>query len=82
MAERSAPRRHVAARTSLRGVAVRGVEPGYMLVDDLPIALGRPIGDGTTSAAATVCVIGADVADELFGSLDPLGRELRLGTRP
>jgi putative ABC transport system permease protein len=51
-----------------------------MQVNDLPVARGRPLSESDDRSRADVCVIGADVADELFGAIDPLGRELRLGT--
>jgi putative ABC transport system permease protein len=63
---------------SLRNVQVRGVEPDYMQVSDLPVGTGRALGESDELSHASTCVIGADVADELFGSLDPIGRELRL----
>ena len=66
---------------SLRGVPVRGVEPDYLLVSDLPIAFGRPIVESDELTSGAVCVIGADVAGELFGNLDPIGQSLRLGTQ-
>ncbi|MBI1799118.1 MAG: ABC transporter permease [Candidatus Eisenbacteria bacterium] len=63
----------------LTGVTVRGVEPGYLEVNDLPLARGRPIGETDQRTRAAVCVIGSDVARELFGALDPIGRDVRLG---
>jgi putative ABC transport system permease protein len=65
---------------SLGAVEVRGVDIDYMQVNDLPVARGRPLSESDDRSRADVCVIGADVADELFGAIDPLGRELRLGT--
>ena len=62
----------------LRNVAVKGVMPGYMDVDEYPLASGRAIGDEDQHGAAAVCVIGADAADQLFGSLDPVGRDVRI----
>ena len=67
---------------SLRLVQVRGVEPAYMLVNDLPIERGRPIGTQDHQGRAAVCVLGAEVADHLFGPLDPIGREVRVGAMP
>ena len=64
---------------SLRAVSVRGVEPDYMLVSDLPIGSGRPIGESDELTGGEVCVIGADAADELFPNVDAVGRTLRLG---
>ena len=59
-------------------VEVRGVEPDYMEVNDLPVARGRPLGEVDARTASLTCVIGSDVAENLFGDLDPLGRNLRV----
>jgi putative ABC transport system permease protein len=64
---------------SLRSVVVHGEGPGYMLVNDLPVGSGRALAEADDLARGDVCVIGAEVADELFGSLDPIGRDLRMG---
>ena len=79
VAERSAGATLRRGSRSLRAVIVRGVEPGYMVVNDLPVGRGRPLGESDELTRAPVCVLGADVADELFGSVDPIGREVRLG---
>jgi len=62
----------------LEHVEVRGVEPDYMEVNDLPVARGRPLGEVDARTASLTCVIGSDVAENLFGDLDPLGRNLRV----
>ncbi len=64
---------------SLRQVPVRGVQPGYMLVSDLPIARGRPLNELDAQTRAQVCVIGDEVAKQLFEGVDPLGRDVRIG---
>ncbi len=79
VAERSAGTTLKRGSNRLTGVSVTGEQPGYLEVNDLPVARGRPITEGDDRGHASVCVIGAEVADQLFGSLDPLGRELRLG---
>jgi len=63
---------------SLGSVPVTGVEPGYMQVNDLPVGRGRALGESDELAHATTCVVGSDVADELFESLDALGQPLRV----
>src|SRR5262245_29161138 len=78
-AERTSAASARAAGRTLAGVAVRGVEPGYMELSDLAIARGRPIGE--TDAADGVCVIGSEVAERLFGARDPLDRDVRVGGR-
>ncbi len=82
VAERSASTSLKRGSRSMRSVQVTAVEPDYMLVNDLPVGRGRAIGSTDELTNAPVCVIGSDVADELFGSLDPVGRELRLGPYP
>jgi len=79
VAERSAAAPVRRGDHSLRTVPVSGVEPDYMLVDDQPIGSGRPILDSDALSGGAVCVIGADVADELFHDLDPIGQTVRLG---
>jgi len=64
---------------SLRQVPVRGVMPGYMLVNDLPVARGRPLNESDANSRALVCVIGDEVARQLFEHRDPLGQDIRLG---
>ncbi len=65
----------------LRSVGVRGVEPGYQDVSELEVEQGRPLGAGDETNRANVCVIGAEVADELFGRLAVVGQEIRLGVQ-
>src|SRR5438105_1336398 len=66
---------------SLAQVEVRGVQPDYMQVEDLPVERGRPLGATDDQTRAQVCVIGAEVADQLFGAQDPIGQEVRIGER-
>ena len=79
VAERTASATLRRGNRSLDRVQVQGVESDYMLVDDLPVERGRPIGLADNQSRAWVCVIGDQVADQLFGTLDPLGREVRIG---
>jgi len=79
VAQRQASARLRRGSKSLRSVRVTGVEPGYLLVNDLPVGRGRPITESDENSRSAVCVIGADVADELFANADPVGRDLRIG---
>ncbi len=82
--EAAVPER-LAAATVRRGsralsqVQVQACAPDYMLVNDLPVAQGRPLDAADDRGRATVCVLGAELAEQLFGALDPLGRDIRLG---
>ena len=63
----------------VKGVDVRGRGPGYEQVEDLTLALGRQLTEDDDQRHRMVCVIGSEVAEELFQGLDPLGRRIRLG---
>jgi len=62
---------------------VRGSEPE--LIDVLPIYAvheGRMFTHEENLHAEQVCLLGAGVADSLFGPLDPVGQQVRLNGRP
>jgi putative ABC transport system permease protein len=61
--------------------AVIGTSATLADIRDIPIARGRFLAESDDQAAAQVAVLGADIADELFPGLDPLGRTLRLAGR-
>ncbi len=62
---------------------VRGGEPE--LVDVLPVYAvkeGRFLSETENLHAERVCILGAAIADALFGPLDPVGREVRVNGVP
>jgi len=62
---------------------VRGSEPE--LIDVLPVYAvkqGRFLTAEENLHAERVCILGAAIADSLFGPLDPLGREVRVNGLP
>ena len=63
----------------VRQVSVKGRGAGYEVIDDLAIASGRHLTELDDQRRRLVCVIGSEVADELFPRRDPLGNEIRLG---
>ncbi len=67
-------------RRQLRRVSVQGKQPGYMEVEDLPVARGRPLDARDEQSRASVCVLGADLLEDLYPNLDPLGSEIRIGS--
>jgi putative ABC transport system permease protein len=64
---------------TLGDVTVFGVTPAYQVVQDYRIREGRPLLEVDVSQRRAVGVIGAEVADKLFGAVDPIGREVRVG---
>jgi putative ABC transport system permease protein len=61
-----------------KGVPVNGRSAGYDLVDDITIDRGRHLSELDDTERRPVAVIGPEAAEELFGTLDPLGREVRV----
>jgi ABC-type antimicrobial peptide transport system permease subunit len=72
-------RRMVRSVRASREYRVMGVAPAYAIYNELLVDKGRFLVDDDLAAGASVCVIGADRAQEFFGSEEPIGRELRLG---
>ena len=61
------------------GVQIRARGPGYEIVDDLTIANGRHLTESDDLHRQLVCIIGPEVAEELFPGMDPLNKVLRVG---
>jgi putative ABC transport system permease protein len=66
----------------LADVAVRGTTANYGRMLGLDLASGRFFIDPEAHTAQAVVVIGADVKDELFPQLDPLGRTMLVAGFP
>jgi putative ABC transport system permease protein len=62
----------------MKAVPVNGRSAGYDLVDDQAIERGRHLTELDDSERRPVAVLGPEVASEMFGSLEPLGRTIRL----
>jgi putative ABC transport system permease protein len=63
--------------TEIRGVTHLDHEIGSVL----ELESGRHLQSQDETNSRTVCVIGSDVAEKVFGSLDPIGRWLKVGGR-
>ncbi|HEX7218311.1 MAG TPA: ABC transporter permease [Burkholderiales bacterium] len=61
---------------------IYGVTPEYLDVRQWPLASGRIFEAGEMQGAAKVCLIGATVAKQLFGSADPLDQSIRIKRVP
>ena len=60
---------------------VVGVTPSYESVRMTPVESGQFISQGHLESRATVVVLGAEVAQELFGLRDPVGQKIRMNGR-
>jgi putative ABC transport system permease protein len=59
--------------------SITGVTPDFAYVRDYSVEKGRFITDNDQGAGARVAVLGSQAASELFGNLDPIGRQLKIG---
>jgi putative ABC transport system permease protein len=59
---------------------VTGTENDYFTARHLDLARGRIFTDTEVHGGKSVCIVGATVADDLFGATDPIGQSLRLQT--
>jgi putative ABC transport system permease protein len=65
-----------------RQVQAIATEASYFDIKKLAVTSGRAFTAQEVGAGAKVIVIGTDIVDNLFGDLDPLGREVRIGGMP
>lgn len=62
--------------------SVQGVTPDYMAIRSLNVASGTFITQRDISSRTRVAVIGATVAKNLFGEVNPTGRNIRINNTP
>jgi len=75
-------RRAVGYRNNLiERVQVIGSTPGYVQVNGFGVEVGRFLSESDMRTGRDICVIGKDIQEELFGSINPLGRKLRIGNK-
>jgi len=60
----------------------RGVSPDYLNVKAWPIVKGGMFDETDVERAATVCILGQTVVDQLFGQQEPLGETIRVRGEP
>jgi putative ABC transport system permease protein len=61
---------------------VRGVGPAYLALKNWKVVRGGMYTDVDVERANNVCVLGAIVVDQLFGSQDPIGETIRVNNEP
>src|SRR5262249_16391150 len=63
----------------VRSISIQGRGPGYEVIDDITVASGRALSELDDQRRRMVCVIGSEIAGELFPHSDPVGKAIRLG---
>jgi putative ABC transport system permease protein len=66
---------------SVKSVGIKGASPEIMTLESYEVGAGRPISEEDNSRSTTVVFIGSDVAENIFGSIDPIDKEIRLRGR-
>jgi putative ABC transport system permease protein len=64
--------------TEVGRVVILGITPEYQVVQDYRPARGRALSAVDLTQRMPVVVLGAEVAENLFGTVDPIGQEVRL----
>jgi putative ABC transport system permease protein len=61
---------------------VQGCNPDFLVIREWPLTEGEAFTDADVAQAAQVCLIGATVADKVFGTTSPVGQRVRLKNLP
>lgn len=72
----------VAAGSASATASLIGTTPDYFSVTNSPVARGVAFSDADVAGARRVAVIGSSLAQTLFGTADPVGRTVTVGTTP
>jgi len=59
-------------------VDIAAVTQEYLQIEDLQIAQGRFFNESESTSGSPIIVLGHEIAQNLFGDSDPLGKEVRL----
>ena len=63
-----------------RTAQVLGVQPSFQSILGLSVERGRFLSVTDQQQASTACVLGASLAEQLFGGRDPVGQAVRVAT--
>jgi putative ABC transport system permease protein len=63
---------------SVGNIMVFGITPDYQVVQDYRVEKGRAMSEIDVSQRMPVVVVGAEMAEKLFESVDPIGQEVRV----
>jgi putative ABC transport system permease protein len=68
-----------AGKVELSNVRILGTTEGYEAVGTYDIDQGRSLEDDEIAKRRGVCLIGSELAQQLFPVLDPIGQDIRVG---
>jgi putative ABC transport system permease protein len=64
----------------MENVEIDGVTPNYGPIRDIQVSSGRFITASDEDHRSPVCFIGNDILNKFFSNVDPIGKEIRVGT--
>jgi len=67
-----------AGKVELQNVRILGTTEGYEAVGTYDIEQGRRLDDDEIAKRRPVCLVGSELAQQLFPVLDPIGQEIRV----
>jgi putative ABC transport system permease protein len=79
-AEQSTTQEVEGGGNTLSDISVVGTTAGFTAVREYGVALGRFITDEDNEGKEEVVVLGASIAEELFGGQSPLGQKVKIGS--
>ena len=80
-AEQAPPPQNIKANNiSLEEIQVIGTTADFPVVRDYPVAMGRYFTTEEDEREARAAVLGAGIAADLFGEMDPTGQTITVGT--
>ncbi len=65
---------------TLEGVSILGTTPDFPSVRDMTVEAGRYLTETDLDRNQKVAVLGASIAEELFGSIPPVGQSVTIGS--
>lgn len=66
---------------SMENIFIIGTTDEYIYTAGVSVEHGRFMTEVEVKAERPVCVIGAEIAEKLFGNINPVGREMKIGGR-
>jgi putative ABC transport system permease protein len=62
----------------VKDVDIGGIDPAIIDIEVYEVGEGRNLNDDENAQAARVCFLGQDIVENLFGTIDPIGKKMRI----
>jgi putative ABC transport system permease protein len=71
----------ISGESYVENIRIKGRSSEYAMIENADLHLGRHISLLEAKRSAAVAVIGWDVYEKLFGTLDPIGKRIKIGDK-